>query len=95
MIINLGRASTVTVVSLLLSACGARAPYHAPPTRSAELKNADPAVFVVQPYDARWWTQFDDPILEALEDVRFLRRAPNGLFVRRDGQAPSPASAEM
>jgi DNA-binding IclR family transcriptional regulator len=33
-------------------------------------------------------------ILEALEDVRFLRRAPNGLFVRRDGQPPSP-SAEL
>ena len=33
-------------------------------------------------------------ILEALEDVRFLRRAPNGLFVRRDGQ-PSSHSADM
>ena len=33
-------------------------------------------------------------ILEALEDVRFLRRAPNGLFVRREGQS-SPASAEL
>ncbi len=31
-------------------------------------------------------------ILEALEDVRFLRRAPNGLFVRRD-TTPSPSSA--
>jgi len=28
-------------------------------------------------------------ILEALEDVRFLRRAPNGLFVRRESQLPS------
>jgi len=34
-------------------------------------------------------------ILEALEDVRFLRRAPNGLFVRRECQSPSPASAEV
>jgi DNA-binding IclR family transcriptional regulator len=34
-------------------------------------------------------------ILEALEDVRFLRRAPNGLFVRRDTQLPSPWSAEL
>ncbi|HKF68240.1 MAG TPA: hypothetical protein VKB36_16955 [Vicinamibacterales bacterium] len=34
-------------------------------------------------------------ILEALEDVRFLRRAPNGLFVRRDCQSPSPSSAEL
>jgi hypothetical protein len=34
-------------------------------------------------------------ILEALEDVRFLRRAPNGLFVRRESPSPSPSSAEL
>jgi DNA-binding IclR family transcriptional regulator len=34
-------------------------------------------------------------ILEALEDVRFLRRAPNGLFVRREYQPSSPSSAEL
>jgi hypothetical protein len=34
-------------------------------------------------------------ILEALEDVRFLRRAPNGLFVRRDTQSPPLSSAEL
>jgi DNA-binding IclR family transcriptional regulator len=30
-------------------------------------------------------------ILEALEDVRFLQRAPNGLFVRRDSRPSAPA----
>jgi DNA-binding IclR family transcriptional regulator len=34
-------------------------------------------------------------ILEALEDVRFLRRAPNGLFMRREGSSTSPSSAEL
>lgn len=34
-------------------------------------------------------------ILEALEDVRFLRRAPNGLFVRREYQLPSHSLAEL
>ena len=34
-------------------------------------------------------------ILEALEDVRFLRRAPNGLFVRRDGHPSLLTPAEM
>ena len=34
-------------------------------------------------------------ILEALEDVRFLRRAPNGLFVRREGDQTSSSSAEL
>jgi multidrug efflux system outer membrane protein len=60
--------STLVVAALsCVSACGARAPYQAPPTRPAEVKNADPALFVLQPYDARWWRQFDDPILEQLE----------------------------
>jgi DNA-binding IclR family transcriptional regulator len=34
-------------------------------------------------------------ILEALEDVRFLRRAPNGLFVRREYQLPAHSLAEL
>jgi DNA-binding IclR family transcriptional regulator len=34
-------------------------------------------------------------ILEALEDVRFLRRAPNGLFVRRESQSPPSSLAEL
>jgi multidrug efflux system outer membrane protein len=56
------------VVALsLMGACGVRRPYQAPATRPAEVKNVDPALFVDQPYDARWWRQFDDPILEQLE----------------------------
>jgi DNA-binding IclR family transcriptional regulator len=34
-------------------------------------------------------------ILEALEDVRFLRRAPNGLFVRRESQSPPSSLAAL
>jgi DNA-binding IclR family transcriptional regulator len=34
-------------------------------------------------------------ILEALEDVRFLRREPNGLFVRRENQPSSASWAEL
>jgi multidrug efflux system outer membrane protein len=57
----------VVTALVFLGACGLRAPYQAPPTRPAEVKNADPALFVAQPYDPRWWRQFDDPILEQLE----------------------------
>ena len=32
------------------------------------VRNADPALFAAQVYDARWWRQFDDPVLERLED---------------------------
>jgi outer membrane protein, multidrug efflux system len=51
----------------LLGACGVRTAHQAPGTRPAVLKNTDPAFFVDRPYDARWWRQFDDPILERLE----------------------------
>ena len=32
------------------------------------MRNADPALFATQSYDARWWRQFDDPVLARLED---------------------------
>ena len=40
-------------------------PYRAPETRPAALANADPALVVQQPYDPRWWRQFDDPVLDS------------------------------
>jgi len=52
---------------LPLAACAAQKPYRAPETRPAALVNADPALVAQQPYDARWWRQFEDPILDQLE----------------------------
>jgi len=58
------------VLLLALSAgCALRGPYKQPESAPAVLHNADPAQFVLQPYDARWWRQFDDPVLQALEDA--------------------------
>lgn len=57
----------VLALSAGLSACSLRAPYQAPKTEPAVVKNADPAFFVEQAYDPKWWRQFDDPILEGLE----------------------------
>jgi multidrug efflux system outer membrane protein len=66
MTIRVARAG-VLISLWLLSACAARGPYHAPQTAPAALKQADPAHFAARPYDARWWRQFDDPVLEQLE----------------------------
>ena len=52
---------------LLLAACAGQKPYRAPETRPAALVNADPALVVQQAYDARWWRQFEDPVLDQLE----------------------------
>jgi multidrug efflux system outer membrane protein len=62
------RASRLLIVLLpLVAGCSLRAPYRAPAPEPAALKNNDPALFANQPYDARWWQQFEDPILESLE----------------------------
>jgi multidrug efflux system outer membrane protein len=67
MTVHLRSALVVSALSFM-TACGARVPYQAPSTRPAEVRNADPALFVDQPYDSRWWRLFDDEILEQLED---------------------------
>ncbi|MGH9370380.1 MAG: efflux RND transporter permease subunit, partial [Vicinamibacterales bacterium] len=55
------------LVAVLLSGCSVRRPYQAPPLDSASLKQKDPAFFAEQPYNADWWNQFEDPVLESLE----------------------------
>jgi hypothetical protein len=62
------RARVMVLGSVLpLAACAGQKPYRAPETRPAALVNADPALVVQQAYDARWWRQFEDPVLDQLE----------------------------
>jgi multidrug efflux system outer membrane protein len=55
---------------LLLTAagCAARAPYTTPDVAPAALRRTEPALVVEQPFDPRWWAQFEDPVLDALVD---------------------------
>lgn len=50
-----------------LSACGLRGHYTAPTVPTGSLPPLDPAAFSAAPYDPRWWTEFEDPTLDALE----------------------------
>ena len=68
MIVRFARVMVLGSV-LPLAACAGQKPYRAPETRPAALVNADPALVVQQPYDARWWRQFEDPVLDQLEAV--------------------------
>ena len=61
------RVVIVPVLVAVSSACAVRAPYTAPDTAPAALKNADGELFQTVAYDPRWWQQFDDPVLEQLE----------------------------
>lgn len=56
------------VAAAILPGCSLRAPYEAPAVSPVALENADPMLFAAQPYDARWWRQFQDPVLERLEE---------------------------
>jgi multidrug efflux system outer membrane protein len=86
MILYLRLALLLAVLSFG-GACGARKPYVAPPTPPADVKNMDRALFVDQPYDPRWWTQFDDPILEALEADALRSNLDVRMAVSRVNQA--------
>jgi outer membrane protein, multidrug efflux system len=55
------------LMTSMLSACGLRGHYMAPTVPNASLPPLDPAAFSAAPYDPRWWTEFEDPTLDALE----------------------------
>ena len=60
--------AVVAMLASLVSACSLREPYRAPEPASAAIANADPSLFTAQAFDARWWRQFEDPVLSDLED---------------------------
>jgi multidrug efflux system outer membrane protein len=61
-------SAAALLVALVASACAVRAPYTAPATAPAALQT-DAEFFRPEPYDPRWWRQFDDPVLEQLEGL--------------------------
>ena len=54
------------VLILTSAACGVRRPYVAPNVEPAVLSHVDTALTVQQPFDPRWWQQFEDPVLDEL-----------------------------
>jgi len=61
-------ACMLVLLSSGLAGCSVRGPYQTPEPTPVVVRNADPALFVAQVYDPRWWRQFDDPVLERLEE---------------------------
>ena len=60
------RIAMVSIVMALSVACGVRRPYVAPNVEPAVLGHVDTALTVEQPFDPRWWQQFEDPVLDDL-----------------------------
>jgi multidrug efflux system outer membrane protein len=67
----MSRASTAAVLLLagLVSGCAVRGPYRPPVSAPAVLTTTGSPLVVEQRYDPRWWRQFQDPVLEQLEDL--------------------------
>jgi multidrug efflux system outer membrane protein len=75
------------VLSVVVTGCAVRQPYQAPEPAPAGLANADPALFTPQPYDGRWWSQFEDPVLAALEQAALDANYEVRIAVARVDQA--------
>ena len=66
---NLTRGLKTTLYGVLIltsAACGVRRPYVAPNVEPAVLSHVDTALTVQEPFDPRWWQQFEDPVLDEL-----------------------------
>jgi multidrug efflux system outer membrane protein len=59
--------SGTLAAALLAGGCTLRT-YQPPSVEPASLKSSDPGFFTSQPYDPQWWRQFDDPVLNGLQD---------------------------
>jgi outer membrane protein, multidrug efflux system len=78
----------VASLSLLAAAgCVARKPYVAPRVEPASVRNADPSSFSNQAYDPKWWTQFDDPVLNGLQTTALESNHDLRIAVARVRQA--------
>ncbi|MEQ9561461.1 MAG: efflux transporter outer membrane subunit, partial [Woeseiaceae bacterium] len=57
---------SATLLALLVSACSVGPEYRAPDTASAEFPVDDDAKLVQASFEAEWWKQFGDPVLDDL-----------------------------
>ncbi len=59
----------LVLLATVAAACGVRRVHVAPATAPAALTQASPETFDTGEYDHHWWRQFDDPVLDALQDA--------------------------
>src|SRR5688572_3553154 len=60
------RSLLVTSVAALLAACAVGPDYEAPETAATPIVAAQAAAVSEQPFEAAWWKQFQDPVLDSL-----------------------------
>lgn len=75
------------LLTAALSGCAVRGRYTAPTIAAASLPALDPSTFTSAPYDPRWWTEFEDPALDALEASALEVNHDIGIAMARLAQA--------
>jgi outer membrane protein, multidrug efflux system len=69
------------------AACAARVKPPAPSVQASTLARWDASAFSEDTYDARWWRQLDDPVLEGLENAALAANRDIGSALARFDQA--------
>ena len=87
--IRLSQLVAVLVALFLVNGCAVGPRYRAPQPAPVQYHSADPALVDNAPFDARWWKQFDDPVLDSL--VERTLRSNNSIRIARARLAESRA----
>jgi len=82
-----GHAALLGMLVVASAACGVRRPYVAPEVPPAVLSHVDTALTVEQPFDPRWWRQFEDPVLDELVERSLTANHDVRMAVARFDQA--------
>jgi len=64
--IDMRRLLLLSFLLIAAAGCAVRRPYTPPAVEPARLANVDSALVAEQTFDPRWWSQFQDPILDTL-----------------------------
>jgi outer membrane protein, multidrug efflux system len=83
----MSRLMLSAVILAVAAGCALRAPYKEPGEKPVSLTAADPSVFDNRPYDPKWWGQFEDPVLQRLEETAIQSNHDVLIAVARFDQA--------
>jgi multidrug efflux system outer membrane protein len=81
------RAAVLALLVMFSAACAERRSYAPPPVAAPALTQLTPGAFTDQAYDPKWWRQFEDPVLEQLQDAAVAANLDVRAAVARVDQA--------
>ncbi len=86
---SLKKSAALALLSLLMAGCAVGPRYKSPQPPEITYHAADPALVSASAYNAQWWKQFEDPVLDSLVDRTLT--ANNSIKIARARLAESRA----